>query len=180
MDITRESVSDMAALQAIYKPPRRAPDVLVRLDSSCRYFITRAPIAFLATSHPERGVNVSPRGDAPGFVRVLDDNTLAIPDRAGNSRLDSMTNILADNRIGLFLMIPGVNEALRIKGTAEIVRDSALLAAATVDEKEPSSVMIVTVESAFIHCGKALSRAHLWDSTYRVDPGTWLEARVSR
>lgn len=171
-------LGDEDTLRKVYKSPRFLA-VLHQLDRSCRYFIAHAPIVVLGTSHPETGIDVSPRGDAPGFVRVLDDHTLAIPDRTGNNRLDSMTNLLEDPRIGLFFMIPGVHETLRIKGTAEMSRAPDLLAAATLDGKPPKTIMLVHVERAFVHCGKALLRSKVWKDDYRADPKAWMRARAT-
>ncbi len=112
---------------------------------------------------------MSPRGDAPGFVRVLDDHTIAIPDRPGNNRLDTMSNIVADAEVGLLFFIPGIDETLRINGTARISRDPALLAASAVKGREPRVMILVTVREAFLHCGKALKRSRLWHDDYRVD-----------
>ena len=110
--------------------------------------------------HPARkGTDVSPRGDAPGFARVLDDYTIAIPDRPGNNRLDTMSNIVADAEVGLLFFIPGIDETLRINGTARLSQDPELLAAAAVNGREPRLVILVTVKEAFLHCGKALKRS---------------------
>jgi PPOX class probable FMN-dependent enzyme len=130
-------------------------------------------LVILGTTQPENGIDVSPRGDKPGFVRVLDDHTLAIPDRTGNNRLDSMSNLLVNNEIGLFFVIPGVHESLRIKGTASISRDADLLAASTVDAKTPKSMLLVNVYWAFIHCGKALHRSRVWEDEYRMSSRQW-------
>ena len=112
---------------------------------------------------------MSPRGDAPGFARVLDDYTIAIPDRPGNNRLDTMSNIVADAEVGLLFFIPGIDETLRINGTARLSHDPQLLAAAAVNGREPRLVILVTVKEAFLHCGKALKRSKLWHDDYRVD-----------
>jgi len=174
--INGDHVLDEISLREPYRSPRFLAD-LEQLDRSCRYFISRSPIVVVGTCHPEFGVDVSPRGDAPGFVRVLDDNTLAIPDRTGNNRLDSMTNLLTDDRVGLFFMIPGVHETLRIKGRARMSRDPELIEEMTVEGKPPKTVLLVTVERAFVHCGKALLRSCIWKDTYRADPKAWMLAR---
>jgi PPOX class probable FMN-dependent enzyme len=174
--LEKDHVCDEEALRSQYRSPRFLAD-LEKLDRSCRYFISRSPIVVIGTAHPEGGIDVSPRGDAPGFVRVLDDHTLAIPDRTGNNRLDSMTNLLEDDRIGLFFMIPGVHETLRIKGTARMSRDPDLISESTIDDKPPKTMLLVTVETAFVHCGKALLRSCVWTDAYRADPKAWLLAR---
>lgn len=177
-ELDQHAVLDDEMLRIRYNSPRFLAD-LEQLDRSCRYFIAHSPIVIIGTSHPELGIDVSPRGDAPGFVRVLDDRTMVIPDRTGNNRLDSMTNLLVNDEIGLFFMIPGVHETLRIKGRAYMTRDPDLLAAATVDGKQPNTALVVTVERAFVHCGKALIRSHIWKDTYRADPKAWLLARAT-
>jgi hypothetical protein len=174
----QHEVLDEDELRDPYRSMRFMP-ILDQLDRSFRYFIAHSPMVILGTSHPEYGIDVSPRGDAPGFVRVLDDHTIAIPDRTGNNRLDTMNNLLEDNRIGLFFMIPGVHETLRIKGTARVSRDPELLDEAIVDGKRPNSMIVVTVEQAYVHCGKALLRSHLWKDTYRADPKGWQLARAT-
>jgi uncharacterized protein len=131
----------------------------------------------IGTTQPDNGIDISPRGDAPGFVRVLDEHTLIIPDRRGNNRLDSMTNLLVNNEIGLFFMIPGVHESLRIKGTARLSREPEYLQAAELQGQMPNTVIVVTVTWAFIHCGKALNRSKLWENDYRSNSRAWLLAR---
>ncbi|MBZ5490375.1 MAG: pyridoxamine 5'-phosphate oxidase family protein [Acidobacteriia bacterium] len=170
------AIEDEETLRSRYASPRFLP-VLDQLDRSCRLFIAHSPILIIGTTQPGNGVDISPRGDAPGFVRVLDDHTLVIPDRRGNNRLDSMTNLLVNNEIGLFFMIPGVHETLRIKGTARLSREPEYLAAAEAQGQQPNTVIVVTVTWAFIHCGKALNRSKLWENDYRAHPRAWLIAR---
>jgi len=168
----KDTIDSEEELRDIYAPPRYLA-VLDQLDRSCRVFIAHSPLVVIGTTQPQNGIDVSPRGDKPGFVRVLDDHTLAIPDRTGNNRLDSMTNLLVNNEIGLFFLIPGVHESLRIKGTASISRDADLLAASTVDGKAPKSMLLVSVYWAFIHCGKALHRSRVWEDEYRMSSRQW-------
>jgi|ERR1044071_752750 PPOX class probable FMN-dependent enzyme len=170
------AIEDEETLRSRYASPRFLP-VLDQLDRSCRLFIAHSPIVIIGTTQPGNGIDISPRGDAPGFVRVLDEHTLVIPDRRGNNRLDSMTNLLVNNEIGLFFMIPGVHESLRIKGTARLSRDPEYLAAAEAQGQQPNTVLVVTVTWAFIHCGKALNRSKLWENDYRAHPRAWLLAR---
>jgi uncharacterized protein len=170
------AVEDEETLRSRYASPRFLP-VLDQLDRSCRLFIAHAPIVIIGTTQPGNGIDVSPRGDVPGFVRVLDEHTLIIPDRRGNNRLDSMGNLLVNNEIGLFFMIPGVHESLRIKGTAHMSRDPEYLAAAEDKGQQPNTVIVVTVTWAFIHCGKALNRSKIWENDYRAHPRAWLLAR---
>lgn len=170
------TVEDEETLRARYASPRFLP-VLDQLDRSCKLFIAHSPIVIIGSTQPGNGIDISPRGDAPGFVRVIDDHTLIIPDRRGNNRLDSMTNLLTNNEIGLFFMIPGVHESLRIKGTARLSREPELLAAAEAQGQQPNTVIVVTVTWVFIHCGKALNRSKLWENDYRASPKAWLLAR---
>jgi uncharacterized protein len=123
----------------------------------------------IGSTRPGCGTDVSPRGDAPGFARVLDDHTIAIPDRPGNNRLDTMTNVVAHADVGLLFFIPGVDETLRVNGRARLSRAPDLLAAAQVNGKQPRVVILITVREAFLHCGKALKRSRLWHDDYRVD-----------
>jgi uncharacterized protein len=171
-------VRDEDELREPYAQPRFLA-VLDQLDRSCRLFIAHSPLVLIATTTPDNGIDVSPRGDAPGFVRVLDDHTLVIPDRTGNNRLDSMGNLCVNNEIGLFFMIPGVHESLRIKGTATMSRDPELIAASIVDEKPPKTMLVVSVYWAFIHCGKALTRSRVWQGDYFVDKDKWKLARAT-
>jgi uncharacterized protein len=140
-----------------------------RIDRHCRNFIARSPLVIIGSAHPQRGMDVSPRGDSPGFVQVLDEHNLAIPDRPGNNRLDTLENLLENPAIGLFFVIPGIEEALRINGTARLSRAQPLLESMAVDGKLPKLAIVVTVTEAFLHCAKALKRARLWADDYRID-----------
>ena len=164
-------VGDEPTLRGLYQSPKELALLkqLDRLDTHCRNFIAHSPFVVIGSTRAGQGTDVSPRGDAPGFVRVLDDRTVVIPDRPGNNRLDTMANILADAQVGLLFFIPGIDETLRINGTARIGRDPELLAAAAVNGREPRVVIVVAVREAFLHCGKALKRARLWQDDYRID-----------
>jgi len=168
---TESTVGDEATLRGLYKDPLELAVLkqLDRLDAHCRNFLAHSPFAVIGSTRPGRGTDVSPRGDAPGFARVLDDWTIAIPDRPGNNRLDTMSNIVADSEVGLLFFIPGIDETLRINGTARLSHDPELLAAAAVNGREPRLVIVVTVREAFLHCGKALKRSKLWQDDYRVE-----------
>ncbi len=164
-------VTSEAELRALLGEPG---EVVVRkqlpaLDRHCRAFIARSPFMLLGTANERGDCDVSPRGDAPGFVLVLDDHTLAIPDRPGNRRIDSLRNIVAHGGVGLLFMVPGVEETLRINGRACIVRDNDLLARLEARGKVPTLAIVVTVAEAFLHCAKALKRSQLWDTA------TWPE-----
>lgn len=168
-------VRDETALRGLYQPPLELALLkqLDRLDAHCRNFLAHSPFAVIGSTRPGRGTDVSPRGDAPGFARVLDDHTIAIPDRPGNNRLDTMSNIVTDAEVGLLFFIPGIDETLRINGTARLSQEPELLAAAAVKGREPCLVILVTVREAFLHCGKALKRAKLWHDDYRVERRTF-------
>jgi len=165
------TLSDEASLRGLYPRPRELAirKQLDRLDDHCRNFIAHSPLLVLGSTRAGCGTDVSPRGDAPGFARVLDDHTIAIPDRPGNNRLDTMSNIVADAEVGLLFFIPGIDETLRVNGTARLSRDPQLLVAAAVQGREPRLVILVTVREAFLHCGKALKRARLWLDDYRLE-----------
>jgi uncharacterized protein len=171
MDDRPATINDEVQLRGLYQEPMELALLkqLDRLDDHCRNFIAHSPFVVIGSTRPGRGTDVSPRGDAPGFVRVLDANTIAIPDRPGNNRLDTMSNIMADAEIGLLFFIPGIDETLRVNGRARLSRDPALLAAAAVKGREPRLVIVVTVREAFLHCGKALKRSRLWHDDYRVE-----------
>lgn len=147
--------------------------VIDRLDQFCRDFIALSPFLVLASADGSGRADASPRGDAPGFVRVLDDRTLLIPDRRGNNRVDSFGNILSAAGVGLIFMVPGIAETLRVNGRARLTRDSGLLEPSTVQERTPTTGLLVEVEEAFFHCGKALIRSKLWDPAAQVQRGVF-------
>jgi PPOX class probable FMN-dependent enzyme len=163
-------ITDEASLRTLHhQPMSRATDKVLRaLDAHCRRIIALSPFCVVATQGP-KGADVSPRGDPAGFVRVIDERTLLLPDRVGNNRLDSMANLLVNPRIGLLFLVPGVNETLRINGTARITDDARLLAPSEVNNRAPKVGLIVAIEEAFLHCAKALVRSALWDATRHVE-----------
>lgn len=150
---------------------RSVTKVFHRLEEQSRRFIALSPFVLIATSG-SGGTDVSPKGDLPGFVAVLDDVTLAIPDRPGNNRLDGFQNILENPAVGLIFLIPGFNETLRINGTGEIRDDADLMARFEVSGKLPRTCLVVTVQEAFMHCAKAFMRSRLWDPDARVPRDT--------
>jgi PPOX class probable FMN-dependent enzyme len=165
------AITNVTELRECYpqQPHERARrKTLHALDHHMRNFIARSPFLCMGTSS-EQGADVTPRGDQPGFVHVFDDSTILIPDWPGNNRLDSLTNIVSNPRVALLLFIPGVDETLRINGTAEVTADPALIRRWEVNGKHPKSVLKITVREAFLHCAKALIRSHLWGSEYRID-----------
>lgn len=147
--------------------------VLARIDAHARAFIALSPFLVVATADNEGRADASPRGDAPGFVQVLDDATLLIPDRRGNNRADSFGNLLAAPGIGLIFLVPGIPETLRVNGTARITTDPALLAPLVAQGKVPTTGLLVAVREAFFHCGKAVMRSRLWDPTAQVPRDTF-------
>ena len=158
----------LETLRQLYPPvlERARLKTLRRLDAHCRRFIELSPFVVLGTQGAG-GADVSPRGDTPGFVHVLDDVTLAMPDWPGNNRLDSLENILENPRVGLLFVIPGVDETLRVNGRAEITTE--LTGRWVVNGKSPRTAVVVTVEEAYLHCGKAFLRSKLWGPEHRVE-----------
>jgi PPOX class probable FMN-dependent enzyme len=138
------------------------------INDGYRKLIEAAPFVTVATSGPE-GLDCSPKGDAPGFVHILDDKTLAIPDRPGNNRIDGFRNIVRDPRIALLFLIPGVGETLRVNGRASISIDPELMQSFAVNGKLPRCVLVVHIESIFFHCSKAIVRSKLWDEATTID-----------
>jgi PPOX class probable FMN-dependent enzyme len=151
-------------LRRIYgEPQQRSIAKEIRyLNEPYQAFVKASPFAILASNGPN-GTDCSPKGDVPGFVRVIDENTLALPDRPGNNRIDSFENIIADPRVSLLFIVPGVGETLRVNGRAEISADPDLLASFAVGGKAPRTVLIISVESAYFHCSRAIVRSQLWD-----------------
>lgn len=145
---------------------------IARLDAHARAFIAASPFVLMATSGATGQCDVSPKGDAAGFVRVLDDRHLVIPDRPGNKRLDGMRNILENPHVGLIFLVPGKEDTLRVNGRAWISRDPDLLASLAAHDKRPVLALGVEVEECYLHCPKAFRRAGLWD------PSTWTGASV--
>ncbi|MEP9378063.1 pyridoxamine 5'-phosphate oxidase family protein [Aquabacter sp. CN5-332] len=164
-------VQTLEELRTLYAEPKgRSVDKVLHLfERHCRHFISLSPFALLATSSADGAMDVSPRGDHPGFVSVEDDRTLLLPDRPGNNRLDSLENILANPGVGLLFLIPGVDETLRVNGTAEIHADADLLARFAIGGKKPATVLRITLTEAYLHCAKALMRSRLWDPEARIE-----------
>ncbi len=170
-------------LESLYgKPMSRAlTKEIDQISDHYRAFIEKAPFVVVATSGPE-GLDCSPRGDPPGFVRVPDEKTVLIPDRRGNNRVDTLRNIIRDPRISLLFLIPGIGETMRINGTAVIDTDPQLCESFAMEGKVPRSVIAVTVERIYFQCQKALVRSHLWDLDAQIprtdlpSTGTMLQA----
>ncbi len=162
-------LTTLEQLEALYDTPltRSLFKEIDHISDHYRAFIEKAPFVVVATSGPE-GLDCSPRGDPPGFVRVVDEKTVLIPDRRGNNRLDTLHNLLRDPRISLLFLIPGVNETLRINGRAELVTDPDLCASFTMQGKAPKCVIVVTAERVYFQCSKALVRSRLWDADAQI------------
>jgi PPOX class probable FMN-dependent enzyme len=157
-------------LETIYGEPneRALRKEIPYVNEDYRAFIELAPFAVLATAGPE-GLDCSPRGDAPGFVRIIDEKTLAIPDRVGNNRIDSLRNIIVEPRLALLFVVPGVGETLRVNGRGRISNEAALLESFAVDGKLPRTVVLVDVDAVYFHCSKALARSRLWDPARHIE-----------
>lgn len=151
-------------LEALYGAPSEAALVKVvdRIVPSYRAFVEASPFAILSTVGPE-GIDGSPRGDRPGFVRVQDERTLLLPDRRGNNRIDSLRNVVRDPRVALLFLVPGSGNTLRVNGRATISVEPALLASFAVEEKAPRSVLVVAVDEVYFQCARAIMRSALWD-----------------
>ena len=162
--MTDHTVSDLEALEALYGEVTEVSALkeISYLHPVYAAFVAAAPFAVLATTGPH-GLDASPRGDAPGFVEIVDDRTLLMADRRGNNRIDSLRNIIADPHVALLFMIPGIGETLRVNGTAEISVDPELIARFTIDGKPPRTMLVIHVESVFFQCSRALIRAELWN-----------------
>jgi PPOX class probable FMN-dependent enzyme len=160
-------VNSATALRAMVGQPSEVArnKQLDYLDQHCLAFIARSPFLLLGTSSAEGGCDVSPKGDAAGFVSVLDERTLAIPDRPGNKRLDSLQNIVANPQVGLLFLVPGVEETLRVNGRALLVRDEDLLRQLAFNGKPPVLAIVVEVREAFMHCARSFKRAGLWETS---------------
>ena len=164
-------VTDVAQLEAIYGEPNDASTVKVTDHVTAEYhaLIEASPFAALATVGPE-GLDCSPRGDLPGFVRVHDDKTLMMPDRRGNNRVDSLRNIVRDPRVALLFLIPGSGSTLRVNGHAQVSVDPDLLTSFAIDGKAPRTVIVMTVVEIYFQCARAIVRSDLWNPDKRVDP----------
>ena len=164
------TITTLAELEALYGQPSDAAIVkeVQRLTPEYRAFIAASPFVALATGGPE-GLDCSPRGDRPGFVRVQDDQTVLLPDRRGNNRVDSLRNIVRDPRVGLLFLIPGSTNTLRLNGRARLRTDPELLANFVVEDKAPRSVIVLAVEAVYFQCARAIVRSELWNPARHID-----------
>lgn len=164
---------DHASVREHYGEPSHMSKAkqLDRLDRHCRAFIALSPFIVVATADASGRADASPRGDPPGFVAILDDTTLLIPDRTGNRRADSSLNITENPHVGILFMVPGINETLRVNGKVRVTIDPALLAPLSVTGKMPTAGILVAIEEVFFHCAKPLIRSDLWNPDRRVERG---------
>jgi PPOX class probable FMN-dependent enzyme len=168
-----KELNDATAVRKHYGEPSHMSIAkqLDRLDRYCRQFIALSPLVVMATSDAQGRADASPRGDAPGFVAVLDDRTLLIPDRIGNKRADTVLNLMENPHVGLLFLTPGINETLRVNGTARVTVDAEQLGPLSVEGKTPVCGMLVAVEEVFFHCGKPLIRSDIWNPERLVPRG---------
>jgi len=161
---TMSTITTIEHLEAVYGLPQETSTAkeVDYITPHYRAFIDAAPFVALATSGPE-GLDCSPRGDVPGFVRVADEKTLMMPDRRGNNRVDSLRNIVRDPRIGMLFLIPGVGNTLRVNGRAHLSIEPSVLDSFAIEGKAPRSVAVIAVESVYFQCARAIVRSHLWD-----------------
>ena len=166
-------ITSEAELSEMYDSPleRSIRKQIDHLDDYCRAFIAASPLVIVGTQSATAADN-SPRGDFPGFVKVADDNTLLIPDRRGNNRLDTLRNLVRNPSIGLLFLVPGVHETFRVNGEAVISRDPALTGLFSVQGKAPRTVIVVKVKEAYVQCSRALVRADIWNPAKRALPGS--------
>jgi PPOX class probable FMN-dependent enzyme len=169
--INARAISAEPQLREHIGPPKEGATAKIadRLNDLTKQFIERSPFVCVATARPDGGLDVSPRGDPAGFVRVLDDHTVLLPERPGNRIADTLTNLLADPRIALLFLIPGVGDTFRVNGRARITDDVELLRPSAVEGKVPRLGILISVEEAYTHCSKALIRSDLWNPERHID-----------
>jgi hypothetical protein len=164
-------ISDEAELREAIGSPKEI--VLAkqtdRLNDLTKQFIERSPFVCVATAHPDGGIDVSPRGDPAGFVQVLDEQTLLLPDRPGNRIADTLTNLLADPRIALLFLIPGVGDTFRVSGRARLIDDPELLESCAIEGKVPRLGILISIDEAYTQCAKALIRSDLWNPDQHIE-----------
>jgi PPOX class probable FMN-dependent enzyme len=167
----RRTLTDEAQLREIVGTPTEVvvSKIADALNDLTRQFIERSPFVCVATASPDGGLDVSPRGDPAGFVRILDERTLLMPDRPGNRIADTLGNLLSDPRIALLFLIPGVGDTFRVNGRATIVDDPELLAPSAVDGKVPALGILISIEEAYTQCPKALIRSDLWNPDRHIE-----------
>lgn len=164
-------ISSLTELRDLYGPARErsVKKELKSLDAHALHYISMAPLVVVGSSGAAGALDASPRGGDPGFVKVRDGNTLLIPDSPGNNRLDTLENIIQTGQVGLLFLVPGIDETLRVNGTAVLSLDDTDLTLCTDLKRRPKLVIRVTVQASYLHCAKALMRSHLWDASRHVD-----------
>jgi PPOX class probable FMN-dependent enzyme len=167
------TIRDETELRGLIGEPSElvASKIADRLNDLTRQFVERSPFVCVATARPDGGLDVSPRGDPAGFVRILDERTLLLPERPGNKLADTLTNLFADPRIALLFLIPGIGDTFRVNGTAVVVDDPELLAPSAVDGRPPLLGVLVSIQEAYTQCAKALIRSDLWNPDRHIDRG---------
>jgi hypothetical protein len=170
----KQFVTSLAELDAMVPPPSggAAGKTMHRIERYARQFIGLSPFCCLATSDGKGNADVTPRGDKPGFVRVIDESTLLVPERPGNNRMDSLRNIIQYPSLGLLFLIPGFEDTLRVNGRGRVTKDPGMLADSAVDGKLPKFGVLVSVDEVFFHCAKAFRRSGLWDPSVQVPRNT--------
>ena len=165
------AVTDERTLRSLFQPTGKIAiqKCQTQLDKHSIAFIKRSPFVCIGTQDADGKADVSPRGDPVGFVQVLDQRTLAIPDRPGNNRLDTLSNIISNPSVGLLFIIPGFDDTMRVNGQASLTTDPELLSGMSVNNRSPKIAIIVKVTTVFIHCAKAFRRSKLWDPSYHQD-----------
>ena len=165
------AIADYAELRTVYKEPgpRAAQKVLDYLDEHLAKFIALSPLCVIATANAKGQTDASPRGGPPGFVKLVNERMLMLPDMPGNDQVDSFQNLVENPGIGLLFFVPGMNETLRVNGFGEIVTDASVLDPAKVKRRTPVSGLQITVEEAFLHCGRSLIRSRIWDPSVRIE-----------
>ena len=166
-------VEDAARLRELFGEPHKIVLEVIkpRLDEQHKRYIRNSPFICIASAGADGQPAVSPRGDAPGFVRIIDDNTLVIPDRPGNNKILTYQNLVQNPQVALIFFVPGVNETLRLEGQAKLVLDPEILAFGKIGAKLPPAALVVTVKRVYVHCGKSLIRSDLWNPAKRAAPG---------
>ncbi|HUS61169.1 MAG TPA: MSMEG_1061 family FMN-dependent PPOX-type flavoprotein [Acidimicrobiales bacterium] len=169
----RSTITTLDELRAVIDPPHpivTAKDV-TELDEHCRDFIARSPFVLVASADGAGRIDISPKGDPPGFVRVLDERTIAIPERPGNHRADTFTNVLEHPYVGVIFLIPGTKNTLRVRGRATLVRDDDLRESMAIGDRVPDLALVVDVTTAYFHCAKCIIRSRLWDADVATPDG---------
>ncbi|MDF1793872.1 MAG: pyridoxamine 5'-phosphate oxidase family protein [Thalassobaculaceae bacterium] len=168
---TMDVLETESALREVYGTPNplAAKKQLTYLDKHAKRFMELSPFLVISTQGADGLGDVSPKGDAPGFVAVLDDRTILIPDRPGNNRIDTLSNLTENTGVGILFMIPGVNETLRINGRARVIADTTMLTQFAVRDRLPKTGILVEVEEMYLHCAKALVRSKLWEDDFKVE-----------